>query len=61
MEGNEKDEGEGDHIGRPTISTNPEPKETEPTTMKHAQTVPSSLTHINQRTTWSGLSGRGCT
>jgi len=56
-------EGDGNPIGRPTVSTNPDswelPETNSPTI--HGQTGPRLLVHMWQRTALSALSGRGCT
>ena len=54
---------EGDTIGRPEVPTNLDPwdlSDTEPLTRQHTPADRRSPTHIQQRTTWSGLSERRC-
>ena len=57
----EEAEEEGEPIGRPTISTNMDPwdlSDTEPPTRQHTPADMRPPTHIQQRTTKSGLSQR---
>jgi hypothetical protein len=52
---------EGDSIGRPAVSTNLDPQDlsdTEPPTRQHTPAEMRLPTHRQQRTAWSGLSGR---
>jgi hypothetical protein len=53
---------EGDPIGRPAVSINPDPGDLSDTelTMQHTVADMRPPTHIQQRTAWSGLSER-CT
>lgn len=55
---------ENDHIGRSTFSTNPDAGSSQrmchQTYSIQALTSPRSLTHIQQKSVWSGLSGRRC-
>ena len=60
----EEAEEEDDPIGRPSVSTYPDPRElpeTGPPTRQHTQAGPRPPTHIQQKKAWSGLSGRRCT
>jgi hypothetical protein len=57
----EEAEEEGNPIRRPVVSTNPEPwelPETEPPTWQYTWAGPRPPTHIQQRTDWTGFSGR---
>ena len=55
-------EGDGNPIGRPTVSANLDPwelPETKPPTKEHTWAGPRPLTLMKQRTALSDLSGRG--
>jgi hypothetical protein len=65
----EEAEEEGDHIGKPAVSTNlkpppprpPRSSDTEPLTRQHTPADMSRQTQIQQRTAWSGSSKRRST
>jgi hypothetical protein len=64
MENLEEAEEEGHPIGRPSVSTNLDPRDlsdTEPTTRQHTPADIRPQTHVHQRTDWSDLSERRCT
>ena len=59
----EEAEEESDPMGRPAVSTNLDPgdlSDTEASTSQHTLAGSRSLTHIQQRTAWSGLNERIC-